>query len=108
LVQHFNSFPEPIVGLENNKRFNEELFQGMPDVKSTIEDVVAEGDLVILRSTIQGTHTGNFLGYSATGKRTKLNDFTQLRIEDGKIIEMWYETNLLSGLQQLGLVPEFK
>jgi steroid delta-isomerase-like uncharacterized protein len=108
LVQHFNSFPDPIVGLENNKRFSEELFQGMPDVKSTIENVVADGDLVILRSTIQGTHTGTFLGYPATGKRTKLNDFTQLRIENGKIVEMWYETNLLSGLQQLGLVPQFK
>jgi predicted ester cyclase len=105
LVQHFNSFPDPIVGLENNKRFSEELFKGMPDAKCTIEDVVAEGDLVVFRSTVQGTQTGTFLGYSATGKSTKLNDFTQIRIENGKIVEMWYETNLLSGLQQLGLAP---
>lgn len=108
MVQHFNSFPDAIVGLENNKQFSEALFQGMPDVTSTIEDVIAEGDLVIYRSTVQGTHTGTFLGYPATGKTSKLNDFTQLRIENGKIVEMWYETNLLAALQQLGLAPEFK
>ena len=107
-VQHFNSFPEPIVGLENNKRLNKELFQGIPDIKSTIENIVSEGDVVVYRSTMRGTHTGNFLGYSATGKSTKLNDFTQLRIQNGKIVEMWYETNLLAGLQQLGLIPEHK
>jgi predicted ester cyclase len=107
-VQHFNSFPQTIVGLENNKQFTQGLFEGMPDAKSTIEDVIAEGNMVVYRSTIRGTHTGNFLGYSPTGKSTKLNDFTQLKIENGKIVEMWYETNLLSGLQQLGLVPEQK
>jgi steroid delta-isomerase-like uncharacterized protein len=108
LVLHFNSFPGSIVGLENNKRFSEGLFEGMPDAKSSIEDMVADGDLVVYRSTVTGTHTGNFLGYPATGKSTKLNDFTQVRIKNGKIVEMWYETNLLSGLQQLGLIPEFK
>jgi steroid delta-isomerase-like uncharacterized protein len=108
MVQHFNSFPDPIVGLEANKQFTQELFKGMPDVKSTIENIVAEGDLVVYRSTVQGTHTGTFLGFPATGKKSKLNDFTQVRIKNGKIVEMWYETNLLSAMQQLGLAPEFK
>lgn len=108
MVQHFNSFPDPIVGLAANKQFTQELFKGMPDVNSTIENIVAEGDLVVYRSTIQGTHTGTFLGFPATGKKSKLNDFTQVRIKNGKIVEMWYETNLLSAMQQLGLAPEFK
>lgn len=68
------------------------------------EDVIAEADKVMYRTTIQGTHTGNFLGTSPTGKIAKVNDFTLLRIADGKIVEWWYECNLLEVMQQLGLV----
>jgi predicted ester cyclase len=104
-VLHFNSFPEPIVGLEANKQFSEGLFQGFPDIKNTIENVVAEGDLVVYRSKLQGTHTGNFLGTPPTGKSVQVDDFTQLRFKDGKIVESWYQTNLLAVMQQLGLAP---
>lgn len=104
-VLHFNSFPDPIVGLEANKKFSAGLFQGFPDIKSTVEDVVAEGDTVVYRSTLQGTHTGNFLGAPPTGKSVKVDDFTQLRIKNGKIVESWYQTNLLAVMQQLGLAP---
>jgi predicted ester cyclase len=104
-VLHFNSFPEPIVGLEANKKFSEGLFQGFPDIKSTIEDVVAEGDKVIYRSTLKGTNTGEFLGTPATGKSVKVDDFTQLRFKNGKVVEAWYQTNLLAVMQQLGLAP---
>jgi predicted ester cyclase len=104
-VLHFNSFPDPIVGLAANKKFSESLFQGFPDIKNTIEDVVVEGDTVVYRSMLQGTHTGDFLGTPATGKSVKVDDFTQLRIKNGKIVEAWYQTNLLAVMQQLGLVP---
>jgi predicted ester cyclase len=86
VVYHFNSTAEPIAGLEANKAFNESLFQGFPDIHHRIEDVVAEGDKVVYRTTIQGTHTGDFLGASPTGKCVKVNDFTLLRIADGKIV----------------------
>jgi steroid delta-isomerase-like uncharacterized protein len=104
VVHHFNSAAAPIVGLEANKTFNENLFQGFPDIHHTIEDVVAEGDKVVYRTTIQGTHTGEFLGTPPTGQAVKVNDFTLLRIADGKIVEWWYECNLLEVMQQLGLV----
>lgn len=104
VVHHFNSAAEPIVGLEANKAFNESLFQGFPDIQHTMEDVIAEDDKVVYRTTIQGTHTGNFLGTPPTGKFVKVNDFTLLRITDGKIVEWWYECNLLELMQQLGLV----
>jgi steroid delta-isomerase-like uncharacterized protein len=106
VVYHFNSFPEPIIGLEENKVFSQDLFQGFPDIKSTIETVVAEGDTVIIRSTLEGKQTGPFLGMPITGKKVKMNDFTMYKIRDGKISEMWYETNLLSLMQQLGLSPD--
>jgi steroid delta-isomerase-like uncharacterized protein len=104
VVHHFNSAAEPIVGLEANKAFNESLFQGFPDIRHRMEDVIAEGDKVVYRTTIQGTHTGEFLGTPPTGKFVKVNDFTLLRIAGGKIVEWWYECNLLEVMQQLGLV----
>jgi predicted ester cyclase len=104
-VQHFNSAPEPIVGLAANKAFNKSLFQGFPDIQQKIEDVLVEGNTVVYRTTIQGTNTGEFLGAPATGKAVKVNDFTLLRIANGQIVEMWYETNLLEVMQQLGMIP---
>jgi predicted ester cyclase len=105
MVLHFNSFPEPIVGLEENKAFSKGLFEGFPTIQNTIETVVAEGDTVIYRSTLEGNQTGPFLGMPATGKKAKMNDFTMVKIKNGKIQEQWYETNLLSLMQQLGLTP---
>ncbi|NER47941.1 MAG: ester cyclase [Symploca sp. SIO1A3] len=104
VVHHFNSTAEPIIGLEANKVFNEGLFQGFPDIDHRIEDLVAEGDKVVYRTTIQGTHAGNFLGTPPTGKVVKINDFTLLQIANCKIVEWWYECNLLEVMQQLGLV----
>jgi predicted ester cyclase len=104
-VQHFNSTAQPIVGLAANKEFNKGLFQGFPDIQQTIEDVLAQGNTVVYRTTIQGTNTGEFLGAPATGKSVKVNDFTLLRLEQGQIVEMWYETNLLEVMQQLGVIP---
>lgn len=106
VVHHFNSSPEPIIGLEANKEFNASLFQGFPDIQQTIEDVIAEGDKVIYRTTLQGTHTGEFLGIPPTGKSAKINDFTLLRIVNGQIVEWWYECNLLELMKQLGLMSD--
>jgi predicted ester cyclase len=107
VVYHFNSSAEPVVGLQANKAFNADLFQGFPDLHQTIEDVIAEGDKVVYRTTLQGTNTGAFLGTAPTGKSVKINDFTLLKVsDDGKIAEWWYECNLLEVMQQLGLVPE--
>ena len=103
IIYHFNSSPESIIGLEANKEFNATLFQGFPDINQTIENVIAEGDKVMYRTTIRGTHTGEFLGISPTGRSVKINDFTLLRIVNGRIAEWWYECNLLELMKQLGL-----
>lgn len=105
VIHHFNSSPEAIVGLDANKAFNASLFQGFPDIRQTIEDTIAQDDKVVYRTTIQGTHTGTFLGIPPTDKSAKINDFTLLKISNGKIVEWWYECNLLALMQQLGLMP---
>ena len=105
-VYHFNSLPEVVVGLEANKQFNQDLFVGFPTLKNTIETMVADDDVVIYRSTLEGKQSGSFLGMPATNKMAKMNDFTMLKIKDGKISEWWYETNLLSLMEQLGLMAD--
>ncbi len=113
VIHHFNSDPKPIVGLAANKAFNASLFQGFPDIQHTIfqrkgfanEDIIAEGDKVVYRTTLKGTHTGEFMGIPPTGKSVVINDFNLLRIAEGKIVESWYDCNLLAVMRQLGLMP---
>jgi predicted ester cyclase len=105
IVLHFCSWSEPIHGLEANKEFNTSLFEGFPDIQQIVEDVVAEGDKVMFRSTLKGTHTGNFMGIPPTGKWVNTSgNFNLLRIAEGKIVEWWYETNLLEVMKQLGAI----
>ena len=106
VAYHFNSSPEPIVGLEANKEFNASLFKGFPNIQQTIEDLIAEADKVVYRTTMSGTHQGEFLGIPPTNKSAKINDFTLLRIANGQIVEWWYECNLMELMKQLGLMPD--
>ena len=103
VIYHFNSQAEPIVGLEANKVFNAGLFKGFPNIQHAIEDVIAEGEKVVYRSTLEGAQTGEFLGIPPTGKTAKINDFTLLQIVNGRIVEWWYDCNLLEVMKQLGL-----
>ena len=76
-----------------------------PDVRTTIEDLVTEGDKVVKRFTVRGTHTGDFNGIPATGKQFTLEGIDILRLAGGKIREIWFAYDTLGMLQQLGVVP---
>jgi steroid delta-isomerase-like uncharacterized protein len=71
----------------------------------TVEDMVAEGDLVAARFTARGIHKGAFMGLPATGKSITMTGIEFFRIENGKIVELWGEANLLGLMQQLGILP---
>lgn len=103
-VSHFCN-QETIHGVKMAKEFEASLFQGFPKLQRTVEDVIAEGDKVAIRSTLRGAHTGNFMGILPTGKPVDVSDLTLLRIADGKIVEEWYELNLLAVMKQLGVIP---
>ncbi|HEV3505058.1 MAG TPA: ester cyclase, partial [Actinomycetes bacterium] len=60
-----------------------------PDVRSTVEEQVAEGDRVVTRWTARGTHTGDFQGMVPTGRSFTLTGITIERVVDGKIAEVW-------------------
>ena len=92
-------------GAEAVRMFFSMLLAGFPDVQTTILDTLAEGDKVVIRASTEGTHTGPFLGIPPTGKRAKWSFIDIHRIADGKIVEHWVETDQMSLMQQLGLIP---
>ncbi|NHC33724.1 ester cyclase [Scytonema millei] len=107
IVHYFCSWAEPIRGIEANKKFAVSLFQGFPDIRQTIEETIAQEDKVMYRSTLQGTHTGIFMGIPPTGKVITVNgSFNLFRISEGKIVEWWYELNLLEVMKQMGVITE--
>ena len=77
--------------------------EGFPDLELTIEDAVAEGDLVAQRITFTGTHTGVFQGLPQTNKRVTFNGLELNRFEHGRVAEHWFQLDALGLLQQLGL-----
>ena len=78
-----------------------------PDLTCTIEDQVAEGEKVVSRYTIRGTHQGEeFFGVLATGRRIEMRGIQIDCFEGGKLVEERAEFDLLGVLQQLGAIPE--
>jgi predicted ester cyclase len=71
----------------------------------TVEDLVAEGDRVVVRWTNSGRHVGVFLGVAPTDRRYAIAGIDIYRIEDGRLAEHWHVVDQLSMLQQLGLMP---
>jgi steroid delta-isomerase-like uncharacterized protein len=78
---------------------------GMPDLRLTIEDQVAEGDRVVTRWTAQGTHQGQFMGVDPSGREVNVHGITIARVAGGQVVEEWASSDELGMLQQLGLIP---
>ena len=98
---------QDIHGIEEAKQFISMYKTAFPDMNATVEDVVAEGDKVVTRITIRGTHQGEIEEFGPpTGRQIELKGITISRIEGGKIVEDWDSYDNLSIMQQLGLVPE--
>ncbi len=95
-------------GLEGAKTVHQTTLLGMPDYRTTIEDLIGEGDKVVARVRMTGTHTGNFWGIPPTGKRVNLTAIYIVRIADGKIVEHWGEENGITVLRQLGFKPKLE
>lgn len=102
---HFPGRPQAL-GKEESKQLLTGYTTGFPDVKFTIEDQIAEGDLVVTRITVNATHKGVFQGIPATNKKITVTGIGTHRIVNGKIVEEWAEFDALGMLKQIGAVPE--
>src|SRR4030067_687730 len=81
------------------------LRSAFPDFKATIDDILAEGDKVVIRMTWSGTQKGEFMGVPATGKRVSFGVIDIIRITNGKLVEHWGQMDSMSLMQQLGAIP---
>jgi len=82
------------------------LHTAFPDVEFPMEDVVAEGDKVVVRWTMRGTSEAEFQGIPPTGEAVEMTGIGYLTVADGMIVENWIEYDLYGLLQQLGAIPE--
>ena len=92
-------------GIEGYKNFLTHLYTGFPDDTVTIDEIVAEGNMVVYRGTETGTHKGEFLGIPATGKSATWTEIQFFKIQERKVIEHWVDVDLFSWFQQLGVIP---
>ncbi len=98
---------EEVQGVEGLKQYAGRYFEAFPDITFTAEDLISEGDKVVSRYTVRGTHQGEIEEFGpATGRQIELEGITIHRIEGSKIVEEWERYDNLSLLQQLGLAPE--
>jgi steroid delta-isomerase-like uncharacterized protein len=81
------------------------LRTAFPDLRYTVDDIVAEGDQVAVRWHWTGTHQGPFRTFSATGKAVSNTGAGIFRLRDGKIVAAALETDRLGFLEQIGAVP---
>jgi predicted ester cyclase len=93
------------IGVDQMKELVTSFRSSFPDARITIEDIVAEGDLVAARLKEDGTHAGAFQGIQPTGRRVAYGSMTFLRIVHGKIVDHWGLLDMPSLLQQIGGTP---
>jgi steroid delta-isomerase-like uncharacterized protein len=75
------------------------------DLHVTIDDIMANGDMVTARFTTRGIHKGEFMGLPPTGKAITMTGIEIFRINEGKVTELWGEANRMGLMQQLGILP---
>lgn len=101
-VLSHDALPGQGPGREGLKATFRVLRSAFPDLSPDLKDLVAEGDRVVGRFVVTGTHTGEFLGMPSTGKTFTYDEITIVRFENGRIVEHWAEMDSLGMMQQLG------
>jgi predicted ester cyclase len=82
-----------------------EVFDAFPDTHMTIEDLIVEGDKVVGRYTMTGTHKGAYMGIPPTNKKLTMSVIEIDRFVGGKCVESWLKADTLGMMQQLGAIP---
>jgi steroid delta-isomerase-like uncharacterized protein len=103
---HDPSSPDFGRGPESAKKRATLYRNAFPDVHMTIEDIIAEGDTVMVRWSSRGTHKGELNGIAPTGKQVNISGITVARLSNGKLAESHVNWDALGLMQQLGAVPE--
>ena len=106
LIENYQIYGAGIApGREAAKEWCTLIGAAFPDMRLTVEDMIAEGDKVVIRGAFSGTHQGELFGIPATGKRITQTSVFIFRLVKGEIVEGWYAVNDLDLMQQLGVIP---
>jgi steroid delta-isomerase-like uncharacterized protein len=103
-VDH-SAMPGQGPGAEGIKQSFAEMVAGFPDLRVTVHDMIAEGDMLVARFTLEGTHSGTLMGAAPTGKRVTWRGMDMVRIKNGRAVEAWHEGNDAEVFLQLGVQP---
>jgi steroid delta-isomerase-like uncharacterized protein len=86
-------------------RFTADFSVGFPGHTIEVHDQVAQGDIVVSRSTVQGVHSGAFAGVPATGQSIEVGAIVMFKVRDGRVVEQRAEVDFLGLLRQIGAIP---
>jgi predicted ester cyclase len=104
-IGHDPVSPEDVRGPEGAKETAMMYRNAFPDVQLSVEDQLAEGDMVATRWIASGTHQGELMGIAPSGNRVTVSGTSVERIVDGKIEETWDNYDALGMMQQIGAIP---
>ena len=97
--------PNDIIGIDSARVYYANYLTGFSNITFTIKDVFGMGNKLVKHWNFKGTHTGEFFGIKATGKKVDIDGVTLVRMENGKIAEERDFLDNLEFMQQLGLIP---
>jgi steroid delta-isomerase-like uncharacterized protein len=103
-VDH-NPLPGTSPDLAGIKDFVAQIRAAFPDLQMTADDLIVEGDRLAVRSTMRGTHEGDFMGIPATGKKVEVSNFDFVRFENDQAAEHWGAIDSDTMMEQLGVAP---
>lgn len=104
LVSH-DAPPGMPPGREGARAAHQMAMASFPDRQMTIEDVLADGDRVAVRTTIRGTNTGGvpWLGVPANGRSIDIESISIYRVDGGRVVEHWGQNDVGRLMMQLGV-----
>ncbi|MDP8950734.1 MAG: ester cyclase [Actinomycetota bacterium] len=101
----YNPFNPELSGVENIKKTVVDWHGAFHHARNTVEDVIAEGDKVVIRWSTRGIHRGKVMGITPAGNRVAVASIGIFRFSSGKIVESWDEHDAMGLLRQLGASP---
>ena len=103
--QDHTAMPGQPPGPQGLKQIMGTYLKAFPDIKVTVEEMIAEGDLVAARFAGTATHKGEMFGTAPTGKRITFSGIDFLRFKNGKVTDAWHQGDDVIALMQLGIKP---
>ncbi len=100
---------DPLPGTSPDRQgihdFVKQVRAAFPDLEMTADDILVEGDGLAVRSTVRGTHQGEFMGIPASGKKVEVSNYDFVRFENDEVVEHWGTIDSAALMEQIGAVP---